>query len=127
MSIPLRNPDFGDSFDVWQRRVTNELIDGSLKILRLDDWPKTRLIKFISNGLTEDEAMNYYNYIEQNLGLESPFQDQYGRSWVGIIINPDSNLTDNGRVNYDGDGNPVINDPCVKNFSVDVNLLVIQS
>lgn len=93
-TLVLRNPEFNDSYLQGFVRIQRETRGGSLKILRDPNWPKTTQLRYSIRNLPDaDEILDF---LQASLGQLITLTDHYNREWSGVILNPQTAVTDNG-------------------------------
>jgi len=99
-SITLRNPDFSNRESVDVDRAINVSRGGTPKLVRDPQWPKQTTHTIGISVMTRAKALELLDFLKNCLGLLVTYTDHEARVWEGIIINPDSAVTDNGDCRY---------------------------
>ncbi len=99
-SITLRLPNFGNSESVDVDRALNTSRGGTPNIVRDPNWPETTEVTISFEVLTRAKGLELLDFLKNCLGLLITYTDPYDRDWEGIIINPDSAVTDEGDCKY---------------------------
>ena len=99
-SITLRHPSFGNSESVDVDRTINVSRGGTPNIMRDPNWPETTEMSISFEVLTRTKALELLDFLKNCLGLLVTYTDPYDRAWEGIVINPDSAVTDEGDCKY---------------------------
>jgi len=92
-SVDLRNPEFGDTVTVDPRRAYNLSRNGSPNSFRKSTWPNKRLLNFTVRIMTDTELADLLNVLRMSLGKQITYIDPESRSWLGIILNPDTAIS----------------------------------
>lgn len=100
LSIDLRNPDFGESQGFESSRINRKTRAGELIIFRNPNWPKSKTLRYQFSFLKESQAKALLAFFEQTAGQEITLVDFEGRTWLGIIRTPATNVIEQGRYNY---------------------------
>jgi hypothetical protein len=89
-TLTLRTPNFGDrdrqAYDIINRQSRG----GTLQIFRDDDWPSQRVLALDITGLKESEATQFLTFLVTTVGREVGLRDWNGRTWTGIILDPET-------------------------------------
>jgi len=99
-SITLRNPDFGNSESVDVDRALNISRGGTPRLVRDSQWPKQTTHSIGISVMTRAKAQELLDFLKDCLGLLVTYTDHEARIWEGIIINPDSAVSDEGDCKY---------------------------
>ena len=101
--LTLRNPEFGDSRNLEIARINRKTRGGDLVVFRDPMWPKTEVLRFAFDYLTETKAYALDHFLKVSLGQEITLVDYEGRSWTGIIRAPQGSIKQQGRCQYQAD------------------------
>lgn len=93
--ITLKQPRFDDQIRISRDRVKQPLLTGDLKVFSDPSWPILNTLTFTLPTITTEKANEFLSFVQENLGRKMYLIDWYGRNWSGIIINPDSVITEN--------------------------------
>ena len=89
-SLTLRTPNFGDRDRQAYDIINRESRGGTLQIYRDPTWPDQRTLSIDISGLKEVEGEDMLLFLATTVGREVGFRDWNGRTWKGIIQNPDT-------------------------------------
>lgn len=95
-TITLRVPLFGNSDSLELSRVQRNSRAGDLIIWRHPNWPKAEKWKYAFENLTERQSKDFLSFIDATLGQEITLTDHEGVSWTGIIVTPESPVSQEG-------------------------------
>ena len=99
-SITLRAPAIGDTDEMTFQKVFRETSGGTLKGYRQSTWPKARTLEYkfdnLDNTCSDDYAL-IQAFLKASLGLQVTLVDYWGRTWVGVITNPDATYEEQSR------------------------------
>lgn len=96
-SLTFINVDFGDVDRVEHTRISRRTLGEELIVFRDSRWPKTETLKFKLIDITASQGKSMLNFINDNLAQVIKFSDWLGVRWLGVIINPETMLTQPGR------------------------------
>ena len=97
LSVQLPSPEFGNVNGISQSRIQMNSRGGDLIIYRDPAWPTTETLKYQFKDLSNTKAKNFLAFIDASLGRDITLVDYEGVSWTGIIINPDTAVTQEGQ------------------------------
>lgn len=92
-TLVLRNPAFQDRDRLSFSRINRETRGGTLILFSDPKWPKTQTLVLQVDGLKQSQVAELLTFLEDSLGQEIGLLDWEGRSWRGIIVNPDTPIT----------------------------------
>jgi hypothetical protein len=82
------------------QKVFRETSGGTLKGYRQSTWPKARTLEYkfdnLDNTCSDDYAL-IQAFLKASLGLQVTLVDYWGRTWVGVITNPDATYEEQSR------------------------------
>lgn len=96
-SLTLKAPQIGDQEDRKYQQTITETLGGALRVYRRITWPKTKTLSYSFEDLCESNVTEILEFLSDSLGKEVTLTDYYGRSWVGVITNPDAQYVSSGR------------------------------
>ena len=94
--ISIRNPGLGNSESLEIFRTVNISRSRNRSIFRDSDWPQNRVLNIVSSENTLAESITFLDFLSATLGEKIRLIDWENRSWIGIILNPDSAVKDLG-------------------------------
>jgi len=89
-NVVLRAPDFVNKDRLGFNRVLRETRGGTLIVFADPEWPKTQTLALNFSGLTQAQAQALLTFLGNHPGQTVGMTDWEGRSWTGIVMNPDS-------------------------------------
>src|SRR5262245_14342067 len=89
-TVVLPSPEFDDTLKVEHLRVNAESRAGTRIIFRDPDWPITQTLEYKFTDLSQYLAWNMLDFIQATLGINITLVDYTGKTWIGIILNPDA-------------------------------------
>lgn len=97
-SILINAPEIGDTEEMTFQRIVRESAGGTLTGFRQSSWPKSRVLTytFKNFGCTQTKE-DVQAFLRVSLGLQVTLLDYWGRTWVGVITNPDEAYQDISR------------------------------
>jgi len=98
-TLVLRGPEFGNRDSLKFVRINRESRGGTLTIYADPIWPQVQTILVEFYGLYETESQLALDFIKESLGKEIELRDWEGRSWKGVITNPDTPIIRNSKNN----------------------------
>lgn len=109
-TIILPSPEFNNRDVLRIERVTRETRGKTLRTFRYSIWPKIRRLSLAFLGLAPDVAEDMKALLKASVGLELGYLDYESRQWKGLIINPDTAISQEGpncadaiRIEFEGD------------------------
>lgn len=90
--LTLKSPDFGNRDSLSFNRINRVSRGGTLQVYADPQWPRTQLMSIDFLGLTEEEGQSVLSFVEESLGKDIKITDWEGRSWTGVITNPETAL-----------------------------------
>lgn len=100
VNYDFRRPSLGNTDELNFQRVNRRTRGGDLTLFRDPDWPKTEVLSLTFDFAEESEARRMLNFIRLALGIELNYRDHENRLWFGVIQNPDTVATQEGRSTY---------------------------
>jgi hypothetical protein len=88
-TLVLKNPEFGNSESLDVTRVLNRSRGGTLHSFKASIWPEETNINFTVAVVNETKRLEILAFVKDSLGQLVTYIDQDGRSWEGIIENPE--------------------------------------
>jgi len=92
MAVEIRAPRMGDRDRLTNTRINRESRGGTLQVFADPSWPKIQSLVLSFTGLSETQAQSVQSFFLSTLGLTVGLRDWDGRTWHGIVINPDEPL-----------------------------------
>lgn len=99
-TIVLRNPDFGEGQGFEASRINRKTRAGDILIFRDPSWPKSKILRYTFSHLNETQAHQLIDFVENTLGQEITLVDFEGRTWLGIIRTPATNIIQQARKSF---------------------------
>lgn len=95
--LTFRAPEFDNVDSIELARINRNSRAGDLIIGRAPYWPVTEKLKMHFIELSQQKCKDLINFFDLTLGLDIIFTDHEGQKWRGIILNPESAVTQEGR------------------------------
>ena len=96
-SLIFGNVDFGDSDVIEHTRINRRARGENLIVYRDPRWPRTETLKFKLTDLSASQGKSILEFINFNLAQQIKFSDWIGVRWIGVIVNPETQLVQPGR------------------------------
>lgn len=110
LTIVLPSPEFNNRDVNRIERITRETRGRTLRTFRYSIWPKIRRLALSFQGIDLTVANNMKTFLLTSIGKEVGYLDYESRQWKGLIINPDSAISQEGRdctfairIDFEGD------------------------
>lgn len=112
LSIELPTPEFGNKITYSQSRVQTQTRGGDLIIYydkgfgktAMQDygskWPTTEILEFDFSYLDDDNSQLLLAFLLSTIGRKITLVDYMGLTWLGFIINPETEIMQAGRFNF---------------------------
>lgn len=100
LTVVLRNPEFANTDALQFNRIKRESRGGTLLVFADPTWPKVQKLTLQINTLKQTTRNELQVFLESSIGREILLDDWEGRTWQGIITNPDAEITQTGRTEY---------------------------
>jgi len=91
-TVVIRAPEYGDRHRLTFDRINRESRGGTLEVFSDPDWPKEEILEVSFTGLKESESQAVLDFFAATLGLTVGFTDWNGRTWFGVIVDPNTQL-----------------------------------
>jgi hypothetical protein len=92
-TLVLRNPEFNDTYQRGYTRIQRETRGGTLIIFGDPNWTKTKRLTYTITALPDADAV--LDFLQLSLGQLITLTDHFNREWQGIILNPNTAVTQN--------------------------------
>jgi hypothetical protein len=89
-TLILRAPAIGDSDELSYQKILTETSGGTLRNYRKSNWPKARILNYVFDNLDSDEKSEVLTFLKDSLGKQVTLVDYWGRTWIGVILNPEA-------------------------------------
>lgn len=89
-TLELRNPNFNDKLVVRKSRIYRVSRGNDLIVFKDPIWPKTRIINYAFERLTQVQAQDALDFFEESLGKYIKLTTYESLVYKGIIINPNN-------------------------------------
>jgi hypothetical protein len=89
-------PQFGNKDELKFTRIQRNTRGGNLIIYQDPIWPKEEIFTLTWKWLTEAQREALFIFVTKTLGYNVTLIDHEGRSWVGVILTPESDWTQTG-------------------------------
>lgn len=96
-TIVLRNPRFGNRDRLTFNRINRETRGGTLIVFADPAWPKIQALSLQLSSLKQSQITDLNQFLADSLGKEIGLLDWENRQWRGVITNPDTELSHDGR------------------------------
>jgi hypothetical protein len=94
ITLELKSPAFGNT-DAIQFSLIDRTTRGGDRILFSDpDWPTAEILDFTIENAKRQQMLDFVDFVNASLGKEIGLLDWEGRSWRGVIIAPQSPITE---------------------------------
>lgn len=111
--LTLKAPAIGDTEEIKYQNLVRDTLGGTLTGFRFSNWIKTKTLSYTFNNLNYDEIVGIQSFLKSSLGQQVTLSDYWGRSWLGVITNPESAYQEVSRstrtITIKFQGLPVIN------------------
>ena len=94
LSVTLKSPEFGDADNLAFQRIDVQSRGGDRLTFSDPDWPKTEILEFTIAALSEVAIDELIAFVNASMGQEIGLLDWYGQQWRGIIIAPDTTVSE---------------------------------
>lgn len=109
-TVSLPAPEFNNRDVIRIERINRETRGKTLKTFRYSIWPIIRRLSLSFLGIPPDDAESMKTLLRASVGLEVGYLDFESRQWRGLIINPDTAISQEGpncadaiRIEFEGD------------------------
>ncbi|MFA5758224.1 MAG: hypothetical protein WC942_02465 [Clostridia bacterium] len=92
-TVILKSPSFGNTDSISFNRINRVSRGGTLQVYSDPRWPKSQNMSLEFVGLSEEECQSVLALIDESLGRDIKITDWEGRTWIGIITNPDTAIS----------------------------------
>lgn len=92
--LTLDNPSFGNTDSVQYTRIDRVTRGGERKIYTDSTWGKVETLRFTKSNVCLLTAEQIVDFINTSLGKEINLLDWEGRNWRGVIVEPDTDVTE---------------------------------
>jgi hypothetical protein len=97
-SLELRRPDFGDKEEILKNRIIRTTRRNTLKHYRKSTWPRRRRVTYPFSNLPDSDFEAVLEFLRITNGCSMSLLDYNSRTWGGIITNPETAVSNNGRL-----------------------------
>jgi len=97
LTLELRSPEFQNKEAVQLRRVNRRTRNNDMLIFNDRDWPQNHILNFVIGALPYAKVLEVLAFVDASLGVDIGYLDYESQQWKGIILNPDSVVTDVGK------------------------------
>lgn len=112
LSIELPTPEFGNKITYAQSRVQRQTRGGDM-VIYYDNrsgasclgewgtkWPTTEILEFDFSYLDDENSQLLLAFMLSTIGRRITLVDYVGMTWLGFIINPETEIMQAGRFNF---------------------------
>lgn len=92
-TLVLRNPRFGNRHEMAFNRIARETRGGTLNVYADPSWPKTETLRVELTLHNCDPVDDVLDFLRDSLGQRVGLLDHEGRQWHGVILNPDTAIS----------------------------------
>ena len=92
-TLTLENPDFGNTDTLSFTRIDRNTRGGDRKIFSDPKWASWERLEGIVTDLCEVDADTIIAFLQASLGKEIGLLDWEGRTWSGIVVAPETEVT----------------------------------
>jgi hypothetical protein len=93
VTVVLRNPEFGNKVSYTPNRINRKSRGGKIMTFRDPDWPQFTLLDMNISMLNQTQIDNFKSFLQTTLGQVVGVIDHDGFVWNGVIITPDTAIT----------------------------------
>lgn len=93
LTLTIRNPEFRNTHRSVRKRIYRTTRGGTIKAYRNTTWPVTEELQYEFKGLSEASKVALVTFLKSSLGQEIGLLDFETRQWRGIIVQPDSEIS----------------------------------
>src|ERR1700733_11361666 len=97
LTVVLNTPVFGNTDTLEQTRISRTTRGGDQIIFHDPIWPTTEKLVLKFEDLTQQQASQYLDFMNITLGNNVTLVDHNGRTWVGLLVNPEATIEQVGR------------------------------
>lgn len=94
--LTLPAPDFGNTEELGQTRVSRNSMGGTFIIYQASYWPTTDEFTVTFSYLNQTICEALRTYVTANVGMLVPYTDHEGNPWTVIITTPEVEVTQAG-------------------------------
>mgnify|MGYP001473499403 CR=1 FL=1 len=87
-TLVLRAPELNNVEALKITRVLNKTRGGDLNLFRAPFWLQIYSLSYKINSLTQQQAYDFLDFIQESLGKDIGLLDYESRQWQGLIVNP---------------------------------------
>lgn len=109
-TVELPSPEFNNRDTIRIERITRETRGKTLKTFRYDMWPIIRRLSLSFLGVPPSDAEAMKDLLLASVGMEVGYLDYESRQWKGLILNPDTAISEEGpncagaiKIDFEGD------------------------
>lgn len=96
MTVTIDAPNFNNRNTIRINRITRNTRGGTLKTFRYNIWPKIEVLAIAIDRIDPTIVTNLKALIKASVGQQIGYRDHESRQWVGVILNPDSVISQEG-------------------------------
>lgn len=93
LTVVLLNPEFGNTDTLSFNRINRESRGGTLLIFADPTWPKHERMRIQIDNMKLATKNELRIFLESSIGREILLDDWENRTWRGIIVNPQADIT----------------------------------
>lgn len=103
-TLVMRAPEFNNTEALNLRRINRVTRGNSLRLFNNRTWPRDHILTFSVSTLEKDQVEAIVDFVNESLGKDIGYLDYESQQWKGIILNPETLITDLTKAcNYSAD------------------------
>lgn len=88
-TVTLRSPLFSNQEEIAPIRIQRKTRGGKLITFADNSWVGIRIFRMKFDSLTDQQRIDFFDFLAASLGRPIKFTDHEGQEWTGVITNPD--------------------------------------
>lgn len=97
MTLVLRAPDYGNKETLGLNRINRKTRGDTLIILNDPAWPVNHIHNIVIGALTTEQVEDIQAFVKASIGQDIGYLDYESVQWKGLILNPNTIITENNR------------------------------
>ena len=100
LSLLLPSPDFNNDQKIEITRIHAKTRGGDIITYKDPDWPKTETRSMKFSFCSQDQVDQWKIFATESLGQDVTMIDFEGQTVIGLILNPETSISQPGRFNH---------------------------
>jgi hypothetical protein len=96
LTVSIDAPNFNNRDTIRISRVSRETRGKTFRTFRNSSWPVVRRLAIAIERIDPTAVANLKTFINSTIGKQIGYMDHESRHWVGVILNPDSAISQEG-------------------------------